>query len=446
MNRFKRFLSYPVLFYLRFWAKLQLKKTKPLIIGVTGSAGKTSTRIAAATILRSLGTLKEAKHANSESGIPLNILGLSLKNYSLLDWLRVVFMAPFAYLFNHESYNYYLVEMGIDSPYPPKNMSYLLSILKPKVGIVLNANLVHTSQFDHLVKDRNTSRRQQKLIRLIAQEKGKLVTTMDSGGLAILNCDQSEIDELSSQTKARVLTFGYQNSADIRILKLKKTRSLFKVSFRYLAQEASLEFKNLPFEDNYAYTFAAAIAMGVGLGVPFQKTIELLQQKYYAPPGRWRIFSGIKQTTLVDSSYNASPLTMKSALTNFKRLARRAHKIAVIGDMRELGQEAKSVHKNLALWLLDNADEAVLFGRLTQEYTLPILKQRHFPVHHFSTMVQLIAYLQTNVQAKSWLLFKGSQNTIFLERAVAALLLNKSDAEHLCRRGQYWDKIRAQTQ
>ncbi len=441
----KRYLGYPILIWLRFWAKLKLKRVNPLIIGVTGSVGKTSTRIAIANILQSLGTVKEAKHANSESGIPLNILGLSLKNYAWFDWLRIVVLAPFAYLFKSESYDYYLVEMGIDSPFPPKNMSYLLSILRPHVGIVLNATLVHTAEFDSLVKDRSLKRRRQKLIHLIAQEKGKLVTTMDKSGLAILNLDQLEIADLAKQTSARTLFFGFKSGADVRILKVKKTRTSFAVDFQYRAQTASLKFTNFPFEDNYAYTFAAAITVGIGLGVPFLKTVELLQAKYYAPPGRWRVFQGLNQTTLVDSSYNASPKAMISALTNFKVLARRAYKLAVIGDMRELGQEAKQIHKDLATWLMNNVDEAVLFGNLTKQYTLPILKRNHFPVRHFERMDDLIAYLKAHLQPKSWLLFKGSQNTIFLERAVAALLLNKEEEKYLCRRGEYWDKIRAQT-
>ena len=441
----KQKLGYLILIYLRFWAKLQLKKVNPLVVGVTGSVGKTSTRRAITTILHSLGTVKEAKHANSESGIPLNLLNLSLRTYSPLDWLRVIFLAPFAFLFNQERYDYYLVEMGIDSPHPPKNMGYLLTILRPHAGVVLNADLVHTAQFDHLIKDRHLRRRQAKLIRLIAQEKGKLVTTMGPDGLAILNADQPEIIHLAQQTQARVLSFGYQPQADVRILKVKKTRTSFKLDLSYRAQQASLEFSQFPFEDNYAYTFAAAITLGVGLGVPFAQAVQLLQDNYSPPPGRWRLFPGLNHTTIIDSTYNASPRSMHSALVNFRKLARRAYKIAVIGDMRELGREAKQTHKDLANWLLDNADEAVLFGSLTQQYTLPLLRQHRFPVHHFTSMSTLIDYLHSHLKPKSWLLFKGSQNTIFLERAVEALLLHPEDQRHLCRRGPYWDRIRQQT-
>ncbi len=441
----RHFFGYLVLIYLRFWAKLQLKKVNPLVIGVTGSVGKTSTRTAIATLLQSIGRVKEARHANSESGIPLNILGLSLTTYSPLDWLRVIFLAPFGYLFNHENYDYYLVELGIDSPRPPKNMTYLLTIVKPQVGIVLNARLVHSQQFDYLVKDRHLNRRRQKLIRLIAKEKGKLVTTMTSSDLAILNIDQPEIGSLASQTSAKVLTFGYHSDADIKINRLKKTNHSFELKLTYLAQEAELKFDQFPMEDNYAYTFAAAIAVGVGLGIPFQKTIQFLQQNYLPPAGRWRLFSGLNGTTLIDSSYNASPTSMQSALKSFHQLAKHHYKIAVVGDMRELGQEAKQAHKDLAEWLINFVDEAVLFGNLTRRYTLPILRQNQFPTHHFTTMDELIQYLRTNLKSKSWILFKGSQNTIFLERAVEALLLNKSDVKLLCRRGAYWDKIRSQT-
>ena len=145
----KKILSTLILNYFRFLARLQLKKNpRATIIGITGSAGKTSTRLAIVHILKTRGIVKHTTHANSESGIPLNILGLHPTSYTYFDWFRLIILAPFKLLSNWEHFAYYVVEMGIDSPDSPKNMAYLLSILRPHVGVVLNASLTHADSFD----------------------------------------------------------------------------------------------------------------------------------------------------------------------------------------------------------------------------------------------------------------------------------------------------------
>jgi UDP-N-acetylmuramyl pentapeptide synthase len=111
--------------------------------------------------------------------------------------------------------------------------------------------------------------------------------------------------------------------------------------------------------------------------------------------------------------------------------------------MRELGLSGKAAHKDLADWLQLCSDEVILCGKLTREYTLPVLESKKFKVHHFEKMSELARYLKSIVKPKSYVLVKGSQNHIFLERAVEAILESKDDVSELCRRGPYWDKIRA---
>ena len=147
----------------------------------------------------------------------------------------------------------------------------------------------------------------------------------------------------------------------------------------------------------------------------------------------------------MDSSYNSSPSSLSEALQLLKKLGGRSQKLTVIGDMRELGVSSKLAHKQLADQIYSCATEAILFGPQTAEFVLPVLKRRHFPVHHFDRMQSLIQFLHTRLTTQTWVLFKGSQNQIFLERAVESVLANPADASQLCRRGSYWDKIRAKT-
>ncbi len=428
-----KFISLIILHYFRLLARLQLKKNpRAIIIGVTGSSGKTSTRLAIVHLLRSKGVVKHTVHANSESGIPLNILGLTPRDYSMLDWLRLIILAPLKLLTNWEHYDYYVVEMGIDSPSAPKNMSYLLSILVPHIAVVLGASLTHAQNFDYLVKDKSLTRRAQKILGLIAQEKMLLATSLSPSGVAVVNLDQKEFIPHLKHVRARLLTFGVTTKAKLQI----------RPHFHFLYQGTSAKIDSLHLPEYYAYNFAAALSVSSSLGISLERGVSLLSA-YVIPPGRLRFFPGIKNSTVIDSSYNASPSTVLSALKLLKQKGGTHHKIAVIGDMRELGISAKLAHKNLADQLPRYCDQALLFGPLTKSYTLPVLESKRFPVRHFATIKSLKSYLIAATKSRSVILVKGSQNGIYLERAVESLLADPSDRRYLCRRGKYWDNLRS---
>lgn len=437
-------LSLFVLAYLRFWAKLQLSKNpRAVIIGVTGSAGKTSTRLAIVQILKNRGVVKHSVHANSESGIPLNILGLSLKTYSVLDWLRIMIQAPLRYFFWKEKYDYYVVEMGIDSPLPPKNMAYLLTIVRPDIAVVLGASHVHTETFDPLVKDTDPKRRASKLVDLIASYKMLLARSVSPDGASIINADNSAIAPYIKEVKSRLLTFGNNKSSSLRIVKSTLSRRGFSATYEYQKVTGTLILPDI-FGPEYASTFAAAIGVALALGIPLKQAIANLST-YRAPAGRLRIFSGIKGTHIIDSSYNASPETVNSALTTLDAVAPRSSHLVILGDMRELGSLAKSSHQKLAKKLALRNDIYVLYGEMMSKYVAPSLMREKKVVYNPQSMQELIAVVKKLLKPNMWILVKGSQNKILLERAVESILENKDDINHLARRGSYWDKIRAQT-
>ena len=434
-----------ILTYLRLLATIQLNKNKSaVIIGITGSAGKSSTREAIAMILKTKGRIKDSgsANANSESGIPLNILGLSPTNYSLLDWARLIILAPLMLLTNWERFDYYVVEMGIDSPDSPKNMEYLLKIVRPHVAVILNAQITHSHSFDHLVKDRDPARRAEKIKERIAKEKLKLASGINPAGVTLINSDQKELRKSIPMINSRIIKFGRLQGAGLKFTLPKNTKSGFSFSFTYQGRTHKL---SLPdhYEEAFAYTFAAAIATCTTLGVRPRSAVQALAS-YRAPAGRMRIFKGINNTRLIDSSYNASPSSMENALKLLSSFNGESHKLAILGDMRELGKEAKLAHKDLADQIIKHADEAILFGKLTKVHTLPVLESLKFPVKHFSKMSDLVTFVTKSLPKNSQVLIKGSQNTIFLERVVEALLADKSLTSELCRRGKYWDNIRSQ--
>ena len=158
---------------LQLLAKLQLAKNHPLIIGVTGSAGKSSAVAAIALTLSNQFKVKATKKGNSETGLPMEILNILVGNFALLDWLLLIPQAFWQLLTYWPNYEILIAEVAIDSDLPPKNMDWQLSLIKPDIAVFLNANHVHLANFKN------------KTLAGIISEKGKLVQAAQK--LAILN-------------------------------------------------------------------------------------------------------------------------------------------------------------------------------------------------------------------------------------------------------------------
>lgn len=433
--------------YFRFFARLQLLKINPTIIGVTGSAGKTSTRDAIYAVIQKKFNVKVSYKANSESGIPLNILGLTPSSFSLLEWIKLALLCPVQLLINWEKYDIYLVEMGIDSPDEPKNMEYLLTIVTPDIGVFLNAAPMHSEPFDYLVKSTSIEERAKEVTKLIAQEKGKIVTRLDSTKTAVLNIDQAELAELVPQISANLISFGKNEGAHVKItnysISKKSTEFSFSVTEGKTQKNLNLSFQNLLLPEHFAYTFAAAISVGVSLKVPLPEIQENLMQLLELPPGRSSLIPGINGSTIIDSSYNASAHPTIEMLELLQKVPGK-RKLALLGDIRELGTVAQHEHERVAK-AAQVCDGVLLVGPQMKQFALPLLKQSKTQVHWFSNAYKAAEFLKSQLKSGDVLLVKGSQNTLLLEIAVEALMQNPEDANQLlARRGEFWDEKRAE--
>ncbi|MEX0895577.1 MAG: Mur ligase family protein [Patescibacteria group bacterium] len=437
----KAVLSQWILGYLKFWAKLRLRQNNPVIIGITGSAGKTSALLACQAVLASNTALKVSHKANSESGIPLNVLNLKPRNFSILDWMRLCLLAPFAALFGDEVYETYLVELGIDSPDSPKNMSYLLTIVQPQVGIYLGASAVHAENFDHLVSA-SAENRLEKIIAKIAAEKGKLISSLPKSGTAIINLDDPHATELMEKSRAEIITFGTNPDSTIRLIKTNWTKKSTIFAFEIDKKRYQLQLHNYLVPDVFGLTLAAAIACGISQDLSVTESITALETKLTLPPGRSSVLAGINDSLILDSSYNASTKPTLSMLEMLKNIPAQRH-LSLLGDMREMGALTAQEHQTVALKAAQVCDKIYLVGPLMREFALPILEQKKCPVAWFPTTQAAGKALQTELENDDLLLVKGSQNTILLETAVESLLANPEDAAKLCRRGTFWDAQRA---
>jgi len=393
----KKNLSLLFLYYLRFFAHLQLQKIKLLnpkltTIGITGSAGKTSTLLAAEAALKPNFRVKTNYGGNSESGIPLNILGFSSPDFTLFSWLKIALLTPFKLITDWKIYDIYLVEMGIDSPTFPKNMSYLLSIIKPDLGVFLNVTPVHLENFSSLDQ--------------IAEEKAKLINGVKT---AIINKSDSLVNKYSQN----------KNIISIKPIKIDIPRFI------------------LP--SIYNISLGAAIAVANFLKIDNSTALNNIKNNFHLPPGRSSLLKGVNNSTIIDSSYNSSPLSATEMLTFLASYP--SPKIAVLGDMRELGSASQLSHQNLYKNAIDSADTIISVGPETSRFFGPKTKK-------FMYWWQAADYLKNNLPQNATILVKGSQNTIFLEELVKELipvgqLKHYLSNQLICRQSPYWLKTKA---
>lgn len=462
----KLLLSWPILLYLRLFAKLALFIAKPgTIIGITGSLGKSSTRNALDAILKNIAATKTVYEGNSETGIPLGLLGIKIRDYSFFGWLQVIIRAPFG-IFHLRGIRYLIVEMGIDDPTPPKNMAYLLTIIKPDISVFLNVFAVHTEQFEKkLAKVRLTASYEEEIVsymRHIAYEKGRLITENDNCKVAIYNKDNDlvyqSLKEYRQKAPAGVRFYSFGKKRDSVLVLSDFSVSLHGTTMSFelkkspsLRRKFSLHFAKLVLPQVYHEVCGAAILASLACGVPLEKSIQMLERHMVLPHGRGSIFSGIHDSMIIDSTYNASKESVLAYLNLMESLksALRRPSVFIFGDMKELGSASEGEHGEVAR-RCDFVDHLYCVGPLTKAYVVPYIQSRKrlkqskvCEIRWFEDAIKLGNYLKDNLPQKSIVLAKGSQNGIYLEETVKMLLKKKEDQNKLCRQSDFWMKKKA---
>ncbi len=444
----KRLLFPVVLSVLRWSARQKIRQVKPRIIGVTGSVGKSSFVYLLDAVLKPDHQVRTTFKGNSETGLPLEILGLraELSDYSPQTWLKILLKAPLAALSGAKDFEFLIAEMGIDSPFPPKNMQYLLQIIQPEIGVMLPVSAAHSQQFSEVVPE-TTPNRDQAIIKAIAREKGLLLTSLPRTGTAIYTADSSYIRELEPQIQAARITFGKADQSDFKLKSHEVSLSGTTFSFSHQKDTYTLHIKDAILFEEYGNTLLAVIAAAEQLGVPIETSLQRLEQNHPLPPGRMSLIPGKKDSLILDSSYNSSPLALASALALLKKLKVKGKKIALLGDMRELGPLSETEHRQIAHEASQASDDIILVGPQMKQFCLPELQKLKFAekhLHWFAHSREVGEFMLKNtLSSDDVILVKGSQNTIYLEHVVKEIMAHPDQASKLlCRQGRYWDKVR----
>lgn len=406
INNFKKTLYFPVAYYFRLFAKIQLFFWKPRIIVITGSNGKTTLLH---LIESQLGDRAKYSHfANSTYGIPFDILGLQRKTLSLLEWPHLFLMAPLKAFKSPPKQKLYIVEADCDRPNEGK---FLGSLLKPEATIWLSVSKTHSVNFNNLED--------------IAFEFGFFLQYCKK--YAIINGDNNLITKQLPRTKANTNQISKKNN--LQAYQVLQNTTKFKIN------NEEYSFKFLLPEETF-YSLEATTLLLNYLNNPAGN-----YNNFTLPPGRSSVFAGIKNTTIIDSSYNATPASMEAALNMYKQYPAKI-KWAIISDMVELGEEEVVEHKNLAKLIAGSKlDKVILMGPRVLKYTLPTLKEisPRLPVESFLTPKEVLDNLENNVSGGETLFFKGAR---FLEGVIEHLLKNKDDVGKLCRREKVWQTRR----
>lgn len=414
LSKLKKFFYFPFAYYFRFFAKIRLARWNPYIIVVTGSSGKT-------TLLHLLesqiGDVAKYSHfANSSYGIPFDILGLARTTLLPWEWIYLFIAAPFSIFKKNPQKHIYIVEADCDRPGEGK---FLASLLKPEVTLWTNSTKTHSMNFDSLVKNGEFKTVQE----AIAFEFGYFLEY--SKKLCIVNGDSNLIEKQLGRTKSHIEKVFVKTLRDYGIL---KDKTIFKIGketyeFNYL----------LPRE--FFYAIAISNALFKKLNIKPDPTFK----NFSLPPGRNSIFRGIKNTTIIDSSYNANLDSMTVILKMFDKITAEK-KWVIAGDMLEQGEGERQEHEKLAEVLSKiKSDKIILVGPRVLKYTLPKLKSEDNKIISFENPKEVLDYLNLNLKGHELLLFKGAR---FLEGVIEHLLLDKKDIEKLPRREKVWEKRR----
>jgi UDP-N-acetylmuramoyl-tripeptide--D-alanyl-D-alanine ligase len=413
---------------LRGLAKATLSRYKPKIVGVTGNVGKTSTKIAIEAVLsQKFRVRSSAKNFNNELGLPLSILGNWKKTGNWFFWLKVVIYGFFRIIFKNPSYPEILVlEYGVDKP---GDMKYLLNIARPQIGVVtaIGEIPVHVEFFTG--KDQ------------LAREKAILINQLPATGFVSLNADDITVYEMKDQTRAQIITFGFSEEADIKITSFETlfSKNLIGVTFKlgYGGSFIPVRIENV-FGISQAYAAASAASIGLIFGVNLVNISEALST-YSSPSGRMKIIPGIKESYIVDDTYNAAPLAAENALKTLNELKAK-RKIAVLGDMLEIGKYTIEAHTKIGKIAAKTVDILItvgIRGKLIADSARKAGMQKN-KIYHFNKIQEAGLFLQDEIKKDDVVLVKASQAARF-EKIVKEIMNNPDEAKKiLVRQNKEW--------
>lgn len=412
-------LQYLLRRLLRLLARAVVKKYAPFVVGVTGSVGKSSTKEAIAAVLRADRPVRASGgNLNNEFGLPLAVIG----DYDRIEggavYLRAILRAASLLLVPREYAKTLVLEYGADRP---GDLRELVSIVRPNLAVVtaVGETPVHLEFYDSPAA--------------VAREKQRLVEAVPRDGFVVLNADDPAVAAMRERTRAFVTTFGFGEDADLRVVGFEHlvTPPDRGVAFKliYKGSMVPVVLRGI-FGRGQVFAAAAAAAVGLRFGMNLVTISEALG-RYRSLPGRTRLLSGVKNTEIIDDSYNAAPASVREALALLTILPA-PRKIAVLGSMAELGAQTIPAHEALGGEVARVADLLVAVGNKARFFAEGARKAGYpkEKIIFFESADAAALPVQELLREGDLVLVKGSQSAR-MERIVLECMAEPEKAEEL---------------
>jgi UDP-N-acetylmuramoyl-tripeptide--D-alanyl-D-alanine ligase len=414
-------------------ARLVLKKYHPKVIAITGSVGKTSTKDAVYTVLSHFYSVrKSAKSFNSEIGLPLTILGFQNGWNNPFIWLENIFRGFWLIIYKHKYPKYLVLEVGAGKPNDIKNVAPWLA---PDVVVLTRFPdvPVHVEFFG------STER--------LIEEKVYLAQALKKDGVLIVNHDDKAVYNVHHKIKRRFVSYGFDDNANYKASYVQMNNDDESNSAK-LGMHFKMQYNGSTFPvsmnnivgTHHIYAGLVALSVAVETGCDILESIKALAG-YTTPCGRLSVIEGMNNSTIIDDTYNASPVAMEAALEVLESLKGK-RRIALLGDMLELGKMTEDAHKKVGIKASGIADIIVLVGPRSKFIADGALENGFTQKNLYSFESSMTAgkFLLGIIEKGDIILAKGSQG-IRMERAVKMIMNNPNDASKLlCRQEKEWEK------
>jgi UDP-N-acetylmuramoyl-tripeptide--D-alanyl-D-alanine ligase len=356
----------------------------PLVVGITGSIAKTSTKEAAAAVLSTtVRTLKSEGNQNNEIGLPLTILRLGPEHGAAV------------------------LEMGM---YVGGEIADLAAIARPSIGVVTAVQPVHLSRIGTL--------------EAVERAKGELIEALPADGTAVLNADDSRVSLMDRRTAARVVRYGFSADADVRAEGI-ASAGFAGMQFRLVAPAGERAVTIPTLGRLSVHNALSAVAVGLAAGIDLDRIVAGLRAGWIAPH-RAEVVR-LRGATVIDDSYNASTGSMLAALELLAGLPGRH--VAVLGEMLELGEAHEAGHLAVGEAAGTVAELLVVVGHDAQGIVEGALGAGLDParIHHVADDEDALEVLRPRLREGDTVLVKASRG-IALDRVVDALRLELGEA------------------
>lgn len=421
----KNVLKSVVIFLLAGVARAVVHRYRPHVVMVTGSVGKTSTKDAVAAVLAARFFVRASdKSFNSEFGVPFTILGVQNPWSNPFAWLSVIKSSLALLILPNHYPNMLVLEVGADRP---GDLARILRMVTPEAVVV-----THLPEIPVHVEAYASPE-------AVREEEFSPAYALAAAAPLIVPSDDSYAFAMAMRTPAQVISYGAASNSTVRI----PHADFCEIKKRVIGMQAKVtidsEHGNLIVKGSVGMTqllpLGAALATARAFSIALPEALQALEN-YEPPPGRGRLFAGKNGSVIIDDSYNASPVAVEEALVTLKTFPHAKRRIAVLGDMLELGRYSVIEHERIGALARDSADVLVTVGIRARLFG--VTKGKAEVVSFDNSQAAALA-LPELVHEGDVILVKGSQS-IRTERIVEALLADPSDAARLVRQEKAWKR------